>query len=86
MELPEDSQALEDLDISGKNIAYPSGGMLRSLMADGERAAKALMVLHRKFYHASEKTMKRLLEMAGCPEAVIVARSVALGRDHRFVL
>ena len=51
--------------------AYPAGGILRALRAGGERAARALMSLHRKYYHASADTMKRLLDMAGVPEAVI---------------
>lgn len=61
----------EDLDVSGKHTPYLSGGILRALRAGGERAARAVTSLHRKFYHASAATMKRLLDTAGVPDEVV---------------
>ena len=61
---------VESVDHKAGTHAFPSGGLLRSLMAGGNRSMKGLVTLHRKFYHASKETMEILCKLAGVPDAV----------------
>ena len=61
----------EIVEPAENSVAFPTGGILRALRAGGERAAKGIMTLHRKFYHAGSATIKRMLNMAGVPSAVV---------------
>ena len=60
-----------EIDRAGGRQAFPSGGLLRPLLAGGARSIRGLGALHRKFYHASVQTMGRLCKLAGVNDSVI---------------
>ena len=64
---PEDAMVEVDTE-SLPNV--PAGGILRALERGGASANKAVETLHRKYYHATARTLKRLLSLAGFPAAL----------------
>lgn len=62
--------------VSNSSAPVPSlsqGGLLRALKQGGPRAAKAIMTLHRRYYHMPATPLRTMLQVAGCPDSVVAA-------------